>query len=130
MTGTFAPRSCTWSYRSIALIGSIIAFSAFGFAFAQPASAHSSISNGCTTPVHIPYWNDRFHPQCDTHDRCYNQKWYGTAWWGKAPCDARFYNEMLGNCGWNVLCRSVAYRYYAAVRDFGWYAWYNSSWFH
>src|SRR5205085_9635178 len=50
--------------------------------------------------------------------------------WGKAPCDLRFLREMSANCGWNGGCQGVAYAYYAAVRDYGWFAWYNSSWFH
>lgn len=96
----------------------------------QSALAHDATSNGCTTPVNVPYWNDRFHAQCDTHDHCYYAKWYGAGPAGKAACDNRFYSEMRGNCGRNVICLGVAYTYYAAVRNWGWFAWYHSSWFH
>lgn len=120
--------------KTVRVAVAILAFAAASLALsvAEPgiAMAHDSTSNGCTTPIPVNYWNDRFDRACDNHDHCYNRKWYGNSAAGKLACDWNFYNEMLANCGWNVVCRGVAYTYYTAVYYFGWYAWYNSSWFH
>lgn len=122
-----------WYRTPLALVTSLmlmIGCLGVGLGAPQSALAHDATSNGCTTPVNVPYWNDRFHSQCDTHDHCYNEKWYGPRPSGKAACDNRFYREMRGNCGRNVVCQGVAYTYYLAVRNGGWYAWTHSSWFH
>lgn len=129
-------------FMALALMAGALLILAPGKANASPAPVmttsvvlpqHDGTSNGCTTPVWVPDFNNRFHGPCDTHDHCYNERWYGNSvWWGKAQCDWRFYREMLGTCPWwNGTCQNAALTYYIAVSGpGGMYAWYNSSWFH
>lgn len=108
---------------------------ATGMAFAvtaTPASAHDSISNGCSYspdsssfPV---YYN--FHGSCDRHDYCYHYHYYGDGYYGRLGCDNEFRNNMRNWCynhyphwyqvGTRYTCYGIAQTYYTAVRDFGW----------
>jgi hypothetical protein len=87
--------------------------------------------NGCTwspdsswVPV---YYN--FKSQCNRHDYCYDEMWFGGGENGRKGCDDLFLREMQGWCnnyygawwasGNRVICRGVASTYYNTVRLVG-----------
>ena len=123
--------------RMLAVLSAIVLMFSASVVTAPPAGAHGNGSNGCTLspdsssfPV---YYN--FHHQCDRHDWCYDQLWYGLGWYnpfrggwtGRLACDQMFLRETSGWCNshhrYNIArrltCNGVAVTYYQAVRNFG-----------
>jgi len=94
----------------------------------RPTVDWGKLPNGCSNPAPgFGYLNGRFTAACNTHDYCYNG--YFSSRWNlalKIACDLSFLRAMQGVCGWNLACRAGALAYYVAVRDYGYYAWYNS----
>lgn len=75
----------------------------------------------CSTPVHVPYFNDKFAPACVQHDYCYRHGWasYG---FSKKDCDDRFRQQLMSRCGGIIVgmgwsCRNAASLYYNAVKE-------------
>ena len=123
--------------RMMAVLSVVILMFSASMVTAPPASAHGNGSNGCTLspdsssfPV---YYN--FHNQCDRHDWCYDQLWYGLGWYnpfnggwtGRLACDQMFLRETSDWCNnyyryntaGRLTCNGVAVTYYNAVRNFG-----------
>ena len=91
--------------------------------------------NGCTTGPVQPGYNETFRCQCNRHDYCYDELWYGWGWYnptnggwtGRLACDNLFHSEMRAKCGtdysWSwprrYACYTAAAAYYQAVRTFG-----------
>lgn len=91
--------------------------------------------NGCTTGPIQPGYNETFRGQCNRHDYCYDELWYGWGWYnplnggwtGRLSCDNLFHSEMRTKCAndfswsWSrrYACYGAALVYYQAVRSFG-----------
>lgn len=124
-------------HRLLPLVLAIVTSLGSAVVVGDTASAHGAGANGCTLSpdsLSFPvYYN--FHDQCDRHDWCYDQLWFGWGWYnptnggwtGRLACDNMFHNEMRGWCGrqysWNwaarYSCYGVAATYYTAVRNLG-----------
>ncbi|MFV0306673.1 MAG: phospholipase A2 [Desertimonas sp.] len=123
-------RPVRW-WRLVAFGAMLIALTLGGMAATTDgtAEAHGAGANGCTlSPDSLSwpvYYN--FHHQCDRHDWCYDQLWFGGGYWGRLGCDNMFHREMRSWCAgqyrWNLparyACYGVAATYYTAVRKFG-----------
>ena len=87
--------------------------------------------NGCTLSPDRGWWPVYydFKAQCNRHDYCYDEMWYGNSADGRRRCDETFLNEMRGWCNWYYgawwltvergKCHGVAWTYYTAVRNLG-----------
>ncbi|WDE04819.1 hypothetical protein SG34_026490 [Thalassomonas viridans] len=73
-------------------------------------------ANGCSTPLHVPFWNDYFRNSCNAHDICYSAA--GSV---RSDCDSMFKREMDIQCirenesGFQQQCLAAAWDYYNGV---------------
>lgn len=120
--------------RGVAMLLCVLAVLGFGVvAGGQPASALPAgyAPNGCTLSPDrgwYPTYYD-FKQQCNRHDYCYDEMWYGNSEAGRKACDDTFLREMVGWCSgyyrawWLAVqrnqCAGVAGVYYVAVRNLG-----------
>ena len=97
------------------------------FTHAEPAAAANGCGAGPTSDLVPELW---FTSSCNTHDNCYEFKWYGDSEWGRNQCDSLFINDMLNACGYAYPawwqsparwgCQALAWVYWGVVRSLGW----------
>lgn len=134
-TSTTVSRRSTTGLRRMML--TLVAALAVGAPFAIGVTAEAKSvpagykPNGCTLSPDrgvVPVYYD-FKNQCNRHDYCYDELWYGAGENGRARCDQTFLSEMVGWCNsyygaWYAAwhrgqCTNVAVVYYTAVRNLG-----------
>lgn len=80
---------------------------------------YTPTSNGCSTGMNVPFYNQLFQKACNAHDIC-----YGTCKNEKANCDSSFYSAMKAKCNTlspnkKINCYVAANSYYNAVKSSG-----------